>query len=184
MKEEVIKNDSKTRICKKCGIEHPLTKKYFQKVKTSYISRNNVRKSSLKKGSKRSYHCFLRKCKICNSKYRKKWIQDNYESHRISVRKWAKEHKEFLEKYLVEYNKSTRDKRLKTMKEYYFDNRDHFLENRKSYRAESDVYIITLLKRSIAKTYGIDISNIPKELIEMEKEYVKLYRMRKQFLTK
>ena len=108
-----MSHNSQEKLCKKCGIVHPLTEVYFSK----------------SKGKKSSKSGWYGTCKACKKKYRdqnrdrrseknREWYSLNREKKLEQNRKWYETNKEEVNKQRKTYREENREKYLEQVRSY------------------------------------------------------------------
>ena len=108
-----------TKVCKKCGIEKPLTefRKTYNKKYDRYYYRSECHDCEISYG--RKYELTRADRTGYKKEYNKKYRELHKDELAESNKKYRAEHKEELNKKRKEYYEKTKDDRIRKQKEYY-----------------------------------------------------------------
>jgi hypothetical protein len=104
------------KTCTKCEQERDL----------SFFSKNKNNKDGLE---------YM--CKICKTKYNKKYFEDNREQELERINSYGAEHKEEKSEYNINYYKENKEREIGRSIDYYKNNKEARLEYSKEYRKEN-----------------------------------------------
>ena len=131
-----------SKVCKKCGIEKPLTEyrktynkrfdKYYYRSECHDCELNYGRQYELTRADRTEYR------KEYNKKYREKYKEELSESNK----KYRAEHKDEIIKQRKEYYEKTKEERIKKQKEYYQNNKDKIIDYHHKYNKENSEILV------------------------------------------
>lgn len=131
-----------TKVCKKCGIEKPLTefRKTHNKKYDRYYYRTECHDCELNYG--RTYELTRADRTEYNKEYNKKYREKNKDVLKEKNKQWRENNKEQIKEQRKEEYKNNRDKVLARQKEYYEQNKERVLEYHHKYNKNNSEMLV------------------------------------------
>lgn len=112
--------------------------------------------------------------------YLKKYAVENRERLEKYKKKYAEENREVIREKKRKYAKENREKRKEYLKKYVEENREMIREkNAERWHQGSTILSDPYIRHTLKGQFGLSINEITPELIEMKREQLKQYRLKK-----
>ena len=130
------------KICKKCGIEKPLSE--FRKTYNKKYDKNYYRSEchDCELLYSRQYELTRADRTEYKQKYNKEYRQKNRDKLNEYNRQYFEEHKDELHEYSKEYYKNTKNVRIEKQKEYYQNNKEKIIDYHHKYNKDNSKLLV------------------------------------------
>lgn len=131
-----------TKICKKCGIEKPITeyRKTYNKKYDRYYYRTECHNCELNYG--REYELSRPDRTEYKKEYSKKYRKENIDTLKEKNKEWRENNKEKIQEQRKEKYRINRDTFLEKQKEYYEKNKEQVLEYHHKYNKDNSEVLV------------------------------------------
>ena len=131
-----------TKICRKCGIEKPITefRKTYNKKFAKYYYRTECHECEILYG--RQYELTRKDRTEYKKKYNKSYREQNKEKLKEMNKEWREKNKEIIKEQRKEQYQNNRDEILLRQKEYYKNNKELVLKYHHKYNKDNSEILV------------------------------------------